>query len=74
MLINNICHVYDIATCMYMVYSGSIFFLLFRTVRYMYDKYKNEVGCRDDTMPNTGDTRRHCKVVQKKLVTSIKMK
>ena len=24
-------------------------------------KYKNEVGCRDDTMPKTVDTRRHCK-------------
>ena len=23
---------------------------------------KNEVGCRDDTMPKTGDTRRHCEV------------
>ena len=23
---------------------------------------KNEVGCRDDTVPNTGDTRRHCAV------------
>ena len=23
---------------------------------------KNEVGCRDDTVPKTGDTRRHCKV------------
>ena len=21
---------------------------------------KNEVGCRDDTMPKTVDTRRHC--------------
>ena len=28
---------------------------------YIY-KYKNEVGCRDDTMPKTGDTRRHCEV------------
>ena len=25
---------------------------------------KNEVGCRDDTVPKTGDTRRHCKVMQ----------
>ena len=25
-------------------------------------KYKNEVECRDDTVPKTGDTRRHCKV------------
>ena len=26
-------------------------------------KYKNhEVGCRDDTVPKTGDTRRHCEV------------
>ena len=24
-------------------------------------KYKNEVGCRDDTVPKTVDTRRHCK-------------
>ena len=24
-------------------------------------KYKNEVGCRDDTIPKTVDTRRHCK-------------
>ena len=23
---------------------------------------KNEVGCRDDTVPKTGDTRRHCEV------------
>ena len=23
-------------------------------------KYKNEVGCRDDTVPKTVDTRRHC--------------
>ena len=23
--------------------------------------YKNEVGCRDVTMPKTVDTRRHCK-------------
>ena len=23
---------------------------------------KNEVGCRDDAMPKTGDTRRHCEV------------
>ena len=23
---------------------------------------KNEVGCRDDTMPKTVDTRKHCKV------------
>ena len=22
--------------------------------------YKNEVGCRDDTVPKTVDTRRHC--------------
>ena len=22
---------------------------------------KNEVGCRDDTVPKTVDTRRHCK-------------
>ena len=28
---------------------------------YIY-KYKNEVGCRDDTVPKTGDTRRHCEV------------
>ena len=28
---------------------------------YMYVyKYKNEVGCRDDTVPKTIDTRRHC--------------
>ena len=25
-------------------------------------KYKNEVGCRDDTVPKTGDTRTHCTV------------
>ena len=24
------------------------------------NKYKNEVGCRDDTMPKTVGTRRHC--------------
>ena len=24
------------------------------------NKYKNEVGCRDDTVPKTVDTRRHC--------------
>ena len=24
-------------------------------------KYKNEVGCRDDTVPKTVGTRRHCK-------------
>ena len=24
--------------------------------------YKNEVGCRDDTMPKTGDTRWHCEI------------
>ena len=23
---------------------------------------KNEVGCKDDTVPKTGDTRRHCEV------------
>ena len=23
---------------------------------------KNEVGCRNDTVPKTGDTRRHCEV------------
>ena len=23
-------------------------------------KYKNHVGCRDDTVPKTADTRRHC--------------
>ena len=23
-------------------------------------KYKNKVGCRDDTMPKSADTRRHC--------------
>ena len=26
---------------------------------YIY-KYKNEVGCRDDTVPKTVNTRRHC--------------
>ena len=26
----------------------------------MYFKYKNEVGCRDDAMPKTVDTRKHC--------------
>ena len=26
---------------------------------YLY-KCKNEVGCRDDTVPKTVDTRRHC--------------
>ena len=26
------------------------------------DKYKNEEGCRDDTMPKIVDTRRHCEV------------
>ena len=25
-------------------------------------KYKNEVRCRDDTVPKTVDTRKHCKV------------
>ena len=29
---------------------------------YFSNKYKNEVGCKDDTMPKTGDTRRHCEV------------
>ena len=27
---------------------------------YKYKIIKNEVGCRDDTVPNTVDTRRHC--------------
>ena len=27
---------------------------------------KNEVACRDDTMPKTGDTRRHCEVTTPK--------
>ena len=26
------------------------------------DKCKNEVGCRDDTVPKPVDTRRHCEV------------
>ena len=28
----------------------------------IYKYIKNEVGCRDDTVPKTGDTRRHCEV------------
>ena len=32
-------------------------------IHYIIYKYKNhEVGCRDDTVPKTGDTRRHCEV------------
>ena len=27
---------------------------------YKYKNHKNEVGCRDDTMPKSVDTRRHC--------------
>ena len=36
--------------------------MLPKTHRYTlsYYKYKNEVGCRDDTVPKTVDTRRHC--------------
>ena len=26
----------------------------------IYNKYKNEVECRDDTVPKTVGTRRHC--------------
>ena len=33
--------------------------LLFPCTAIIY-KYKNEVGCRDDTVPKTVDTRRHC--------------
>ena len=29
---------------------------------YLIHKYKNEVGCRDDTVPKTVDTRRHARV------------
>ena len=29
-------------------------------VQYVYYKCKNEVGCRDDTVPKTVETRRHC--------------
>ena len=38
--------------------------LLALCARYTYTSVKiikNEVGCRDDTVPKTVDTRRHCK-------------
>ena len=42
-----------VASCVYSFWHGVI------PTSY---KYKNEVGCRDDTVPKTGDTRRHCEV------------
>ena len=42
------------------LYMGSPYTLpSYYTSGYIY-KYKNEVGCRDDTVPKTVDTRRHC--------------
>ena len=35
-------------------------FCIFQSAEQYIYKYKNEVGCRDDTMPKTVDTRRHC--------------
>ena len=40
----------------------TFYFILnnFYTCIIVYNKYKNEVGCRDDTVPKTSDTRRYC--------------
>ena len=43
-------------------YQTSFFITLRCKVCPIQHKYKNEVGCRDDTVPKTVDTRKHCKV------------